>query len=59
MLDDLLEVVPGCREVQQGSMCPICQAPTGYPSEPKLEGCDEPCCWALRVIRMKTAQSYL
>lgn len=54
-LDDLLEVVPGCELVQQGAKCPICNAPTGYSEE--VGECEDVCCWALRVIKLKTALS--
>ena len=52
-LTELLEVVPGCKPVQQGAMCPLCNAPTGYPEEPKIRECAEVCCWALRVIKAR------
>jgi hypothetical protein len=51
MINEVLEVVPGCSEVQAGTKCRICGYPTGY-SEFGETYCYEPCAWALRVLRL-------
>jgi len=51
MIAEVLEVVPGCSKVQEGTKCRICGYPTGYPEFGETY-CYEPCAWALRVLRL-------
>ncbi len=56
LVDDVLELVPWCKDVQQGSKCALCGKPDGYPDF-GVTYCEEPCPWALRILKLLNALS--